>query len=49
VSFSGLSPGFAGLYQVDAEVPANAPTGASVPVQITIGGSSSNTAQIAVQ
>jgi uncharacterized protein (TIGR03437 family) len=32
VSFSGLAPGFVGLYQVNAQVPGNAPTGAAVPL-----------------
>ncbi len=49
VSFSGLSPGFFGLYQVNVEVPANAPTGSAVPVVLTIGGATSNTVTLAVQ
>ena len=49
VSFSGLAPGYFGLYQVNAQVPANAPTGNAVPVVLTIGGVSSNTVTIAVQ
>jgi uncharacterized protein (TIGR03437 family) len=36
VLFSGLAPGFAGLYQINLEVPADAPTG-NVPVTITVG------------
>lgn len=49
VSFSGLAPGFVGLYQINAQVPANAHTGDVVPVVITIGGANSNTVTIAVQ
>jgi uncharacterized protein (TIGR03437 family) len=49
VSFSGLSPGFVGLYQVNVQVPDTAPAGAQVPVVMTIGGVSSNTVTIAVQ
>ena len=49
VTFSGLAPGFVGLYQVNAEVPANARTGDAVPVALTIGGVTSNTVTIAVQ
>jgi uncharacterized protein (TIGR03437 family) len=37
VSFSGLAPGFVGLYQVNALVPDDAPTGSAVPIVITIG------------
>jgi uncharacterized protein (TIGR03437 family) len=49
VTYSGLAPGFAGLYQVNAQVPAGAPAGGTVAVAITIGGSTSNTVTIAVQ
>jgi len=48
VTFSGLAPGFVGLYQVNAEVPAGAPAGSAVPVAISIGGVTSNTVTIAV-
>jgi uncharacterized protein (TIGR03437 family) len=49
VSFSGLAPGYVGLYQINAQVPANAPTGDVMPVVISIGGANSNTVTIAVQ
>jgi uncharacterized protein (TIGR03437 family) len=49
VTFSGLAPGFTGLYQVNAQVPAGVPTGNAVPVTLTVGGVSSNTATITVQ
>jgi uncharacterized protein (TIGR03437 family) len=49
VSFSGLAPGFAGLYQVNVQVPSTAPSGPSVPVVLKIGGKSSNTATIAIE
>lgn len=48
VSFSGLSPGFVGLYQVNAQVPPAAPTGNAVPLVLTIGGRQSNTVTIAI-
>jgi minor extracellular serine protease Vpr len=41
VTFSGLAPGFVGLYQVDAQVPANAPTGNAVPILISVGNAQS--------
>lgn len=49
VSFSGLAPGYAGLYQVNVQVPATAPSGSSVPVVLAIGGVTSNTVTIAIQ
>jgi len=49
VSFSGLAPGFVGLYQVNFQIPATASSGSSVVVVLTIGGSRSNTATIAIQ
>lgn len=47
-SFAGLAPGFAGLYQVDAQVPTNVTVGNAVPVFLTVGGVSSNTVTIAI-
>jgi uncharacterized protein (TIGR03437 family) len=38
VSFSGLSPQFVGVNQVNAQVPAGAPTGDTVPLQFQVGG-----------
>ena len=49
VQFAGLTPGYVGLYQVNLQVPAGVATGGSVPVVITQGGASSNTATIAVK
>jgi uncharacterized protein (TIGR03437 family) len=49
VSFYGLAPGFAGLYQVNAQVPAGSAKGSAVPVTISIGGTTSNTVTMAVQ
>jgi uncharacterized protein (TIGR03437 family) len=46
--FSGLAPGFVGLYQVNVEVPADAPTGDAVPLQLSIAGVSSNTVTVAI-
>ncbi len=47
VGFSGLAPGFAGLYQVNVQVPAGAPSGTQ-QLEISIGGFTSNVATIAV-
>ena len=49
LQFSGLAPGFVGLYQVNVLVPANAPVGAAVPVVVSTGSATSNTTTIAVQ
>jgi uncharacterized protein (TIGR03437 family) len=48
VIFSGLAPGFVGLYQVNVQVPDGVAAGAAVPVVLTIGGVTSNMATIAV-
>jgi uncharacterized protein (TIGR03437 family) len=49
VTFSGLAPGFVGLYQVNVQVPAGAPAGDAIPAQLAIGGVDSNTVTIAVR
>jgi len=47
VIYSGLAPGFVGLYQINIQVPAGLPSG-NQPVQVTISGFASNTATMAV-
>ena len=47
--FSGLAPGYVGLYQVNAQVPAGLAANSAVPVVISIGGGNSNTVTIAIQ
>ncbi len=47
--FSGLAPGFVGLYQVNAQVPASVTPGSAVSLVLSIGGAVSNTVTIAVQ
>jgi uncharacterized protein (TIGR03437 family) len=47
VTYSGLAPGFVGLYQINAQVPAGLPMG-NQPVRITILEVASNTATIVV-
>jgi uncharacterized protein (TIGR03437 family) len=49
VSFSGLAPGFVGLYQVNVTIPQTAPAGQAVPVTLAIGGVMSNTVTIAIE
>jgi uncharacterized protein (TIGR03437 family) len=48
-TFSGLAPLFAGLYQVNVQVPDSAATGDAVQVTLQIGGAISNTVTMAVQ
>ncbi len=49
VYFSGLAPGFVGIYQLNTQVPAGIASGSAVPVVVSIGGATSNTVTIAVQ
>jgi uncharacterized protein (TIGR03437 family) len=49
VQFAGLAPGFAGLYQVNVQVPTGVAPGDAVPVSLSIGGVAANTATIAIQ
>jgi uncharacterized protein (TIGR03437 family) len=48
VSFSGLAPGFVGLYQVNAQVPAGLSAG-NQAVLIKMGGASSNSVLLPIQ
>jgi uncharacterized protein (TIGR03437 family) len=41
VAFAGLSPQFPGVNQLNIIIPANAPTGSAVPIQVQVGGISS--------
>jgi uncharacterized protein (TIGR03437 family) len=49
VSFSGLTPGFAGLYQVNVVVPAAVTPGDRVPIRVSTPNGLSDTALIAIQ
>jgi len=48
VGFSGLAPGFVGLWQLNVLIPDNAPTGNAVPLVISFGGWTSSVTTIAV-
>jgi len=47
--FSGLAPGYVGLYQVNVLVPASVASGSAIPVVLSMNGVTSNTVTIAVQ
>jgi uncharacterized protein (TIGR03437 family) len=49
VLYAGLAPGFYGLYQINVRVPANAPLGDAVPVQVNVGNQASNPCSMAVR
>jgi uncharacterized protein (TIGR03437 family) len=49
VLFSGLAPGFIGLYQVNATIPLSAPVGPAVALTLSVGSAVSNTATIQIQ
>jgi len=46
--YTGLTPGYSGLYQVNVTVPAGTPTGNDVPVSLSVNGVGSNVAYIAI-
>lgn len=49
VTFSGLAPGFVGLWQLNVLLPAHAPTGNAVPLLLRTSNGSSRVTTIAVQ
>ncbi len=49
VSYAGLTPGYSGLYQINADVPDWVPTGLEVPLGILQGGASTTFAVRVVQ
>jgi uncharacterized protein (TIGR03437 family) len=49
VLYCGLAPGFAGLYQINIEIPADAPLGDMLPVQVIVAGRGSNNAFVSIR
>jgi uncharacterized protein (TIGR03437 family) len=49
VVYSGLAPGFVGVYMVQVQIPADAPTGDAVPIVLGIGGRGTNCAKIPIR
>lgn len=48
VFFSGLAPGYVGLWQMNVQIPADAPSGGAVELLVTFGGRTSNRVTIAI-
>jgi uncharacterized protein (TIGR03437 family) len=48
VTYSGLAPGFVGVYQINAQIPASPPSGVQ-NLQVSAGGVSSNTVTVAIR
>jgi uncharacterized protein (TIGR03437 family) len=48
VTYAGLAPGFAGLYQINVQVPANTPSGVQ-DLQVWEAGASSNAVTVAIR
>jgi uncharacterized protein (TIGR03437 family) len=48
VEFSGLAPGFVGLWQLNIRIPVTAPTGNAVPLLVTAGGRTGNQTTVAI-
>lgn len=49
VGYSGLAPGYVGLWQVNVTIPQGTPSGSAVPVRVVIDSTSSNIVTIAVR
>jgi uncharacterized protein (TIGR03437 family) len=49
VQFSGMAPGYVGLWQINAVIPQTVTPGNAVPLLISAGGNTSNSVTIAVQ
>jgi uncharacterized protein (TIGR03437 family) len=49
ILFSGLAPGYVGLWQLNVKVPIDAPVGAAVELIVRYGGKNSSRVTIAVE
>lgn len=49
IQYSGLAPGFIGLWQINVTIPQDVPPGNTVPVRVLINGSPSNVITVAVR
>jgi uncharacterized protein (TIGR03437 family) len=49
IQYSGLAPGYIGLWQINVKIPNDVTPGNSVPIRVVINGALSNTVTVAVQ
>ena len=49
IKFSGLAPGYIGLWQINVKIPSDVTPGNAVPIRVVINGALSNTVTVAVQ
>jgi len=49
VNFSGLVPGYPGLYEVIGTIPSGVPTGSNIPITVSVAGQSSSAIGVLVQ
>lgn len=49
VQYSGLAPGYVGLWQINVTIPQGTPSGSAVPVRVVINSTSSNLVMISVR
>jgi uncharacterized protein (TIGR03437 family) len=49
VQYSGLAPGYIGLWQINVTIPAGTPAGSAVPVRVLTNGSPSNVVTVVVR
>jgi uncharacterized protein (TIGR03437 family) len=49
IQFSGLAPNYVGLWQLNVQIPMDAPTGSAVPVRVVINSTTSNLFTIAIK
>src|SRR5262249_40745581 len=49
IQYSGLAPGFVGLWQINVTIPSGIATGNAVPIRVVIDGTASNLVTIAVK
>jgi uncharacterized protein (TIGR03437 family) len=49
VQFSGLIPGYIGLWQINVQIPSDAPTGGAAQVRVVINGTPSNIVTVAIR
>ena len=49
IQYSGLAPGYIGLWQINVKIPQEVPPGNATPVRILLNGVPSNTVTVAIR